>query len=451
MAASKLVLLSLFLALVFSHGAAEYEFDEDGEAVTEKPSRRSAGAEFSALKIKLDELKSKILDFESELKNKTQELNKKDQVIAEKEKIIRHMSDSVASLQTELSTLQKKGKLDAQERVGKAHAQAVELEKQVDELKIELEVKQKEKEALEAQANEFEKKLTELNLKLENLQKISDEQKSKIRKTERALKVAEEEMMKAKQEATSKNEALMEAHGAWLPPWLAKQLIHCQAFIETHWKEHGKPAMNIAVKKALEKKAQVKKWAEPHLETVKTKWAPAIKEQWLVVRTQVEPHVQLLTAKTVEFYEASKVAMTPHLVRIQEIVDPYFQEAKKFSKPYIDQIATVAKPHIKNVRLVMKPYTKKVVHAYGEFLKSATTYHGQVQATVREMLKQHELTKPLATKELEWFAASALLALPIIILFRISSAIFCKKAKKPSRHAHSHHARRKGKRGHPDK
>lgn len=28
----------------------------------------------------------------------------------------------------------------------------------------------------------------------------------------------------------------------------------------------------------------------------------------------------------------------------------------------------------------------------------------KIQASVQEMLKRHELTRPLATKELEWFA-----------------------------------------------
>lgn len=36
--------------------------------------------------------------------------------------------------------------------------------------------------------------------------------------------------------------------------------------------------------------------------------------------------------------------------------------------------------------------------------KLLTNYFLKVQSTVQEMLKNHELTRPLATRELEWFA-----------------------------------------------
>ncbi|XP_022730424.1 myosin-3-like isoform X2 [Durio zibethinus] len=368
MAASKLVIFALFVTLIFNKIKAD---------VSTEPVLESDASDSSALEMELDQLKSKIRLLESNVEENTRELKTKDEIIKQKEKIIQDKSDSIASLHTELSSLQKKGTSDAEEQVGKAYAQALDLQKQVDKLKTELEEKLKQKDSLEGRATEAENKLAELNLKLENLLKTNNEQKNKIEKTERALKIAEEKLMKAKFEATLKTNELMEVHSAWLPPWLAVQLIRSQAFIQTHWDEHGKPAMDMLIQKALEKKALAEKWAEPHMETIKTKWVPAIKDQWVVITTYAEPHVQSLTAKTVEIYEGSKTAITPHIIKVQEIVDPYFQEAKKFSKPYVDQVATLAKPHVDKVRVVMKPYTKEVVNAYGKFLESATTYHHQ--------------------------------------------------------------------------
>ncbi|XP_020211883.1 uncharacterized protein LOC109796600 isoform X2 [Cajanus cajan] len=442
MAPPKLFVLALSVTLILALAGAEADVSIEGR--TKEP-------DASAFKIQLDQLYSKIQSLESQISEKSEEVKNKDEIVAEKEKIIEERSLTIKSLQNEIASLQKKGSLDAEEQVGKAHARAGELQKQVDKLQRELETQNKEKVNWETRVLQSEKKIHDLNSKLEDIQKINEEQKAKIRKTERALKVAEEEMVNAKFEAAAIEKQLRETHGAWLPPWLAVHYIHSKSYLEAHWNKHGKPAFETFTQKALEKKAQAGKWAEPHVETIKTKWIPTVKEHWSVVKTNAEPHVQLVTTKTVEVYKASKNAIAPHLSKAKEFVDPYYQGARKFSKPYIDQVAIAAKPHVDKVQAVLKPYTKVVVHAYGKFLESATTYHRQVQATVQETLKKHDLTRPLATKELEWFAASALLALPIIFVARVFSAVFCKKVNKPARHGHSHHARRKAKRGHPDK
>ncbi|KAM7481280.1 hypothetical protein LguiB_005863 [Lonicera macranthoides] len=477
----------------------------------------------SSLNIELDQLKSKISILESSIAERTQELKRKDENIKQLEGIIQEKLDSVALLRSEMQLLQlkllgemvpnmvseEKGSLGAKEPVGKAG----ELKKQVDNLQKEIEVQKKKEDALRARANVAEEKIQELNLKLENLQSIRDEQKIRISKIERALQLAEEEMMKAKFEAIHISNELKEVREAWLPSWLVGYLGHCQSFIVTHWNEHGKRALDMTIQKALEKKAQLAKWVEPHI--IKTKkggheapsalstsagprrtglvhkqaaWSsykgngqpiganlkkvepfwtvkgwgrafktmlkgiPVMKEYWGAFVSNIEPTVQSLTANTVYVYHSSKSIMGPYFIRIQKIVDPYFQEAKKVTKPYINQVSTVTKPYIVKTRTFLKPYTKKVHRGYKKFIRTTTGYHRQVRATIHETLKEHELTKPLATNELVWYLATSLMALPVILLFQTASSMFREKPKKRVRSSHTgHHTRRRPKRMHPDK
>lgn len=65
------------------------------------------------------------------------------------------------------------------------------------------------------------------------------------------------------------------------------------------------------------------------------KWIPAAKEQWSVVKANAEPHVQLLTSKTVEYYEAARKKIKPHVNKAQEFVDPYYQVHDALLNPYV--------------------------------------------------------------------------------------------------------------------
>ncbi|GKA23834.1 hypothetical protein Tco_0709867, partial [Tanacetum coccineum] len=396
---SKLNFIILFTVLFLSHQIVR---GDDGAVVG------SGDSDSDSVRVELDQLNSKIHQLESLIHKKSEELRTKDEIIAgkekaisEKEKVIKVKSDSVASLQSEVASLKVKGSSDAKEQVQKAHTRAQELEKQVEKLQLELDLKAGLREVLETRTKELEKKMLEVDPKIQDLQKTIEEQKTKLLKTERALKVAEEELMKTNNEAAQKIRELTEVHSAWLPPWLAAQLAlseltplmlyfrkaivvvmfdyitYLQAYLEARWIEHGKPALETFSQKALEKKAQAEKWVEPHIETVKTKWIPAAKEQWVILIANVEPHVQLATERTKNIYVQSKEVLTPHVTKVKEAVDPHFQVAKKFCKPYIDQVAVSAKPHLEKARETIKPYTNEAVQAYGKFLESATKYHDQ--------------------------------------------------------------------------
>ncbi|KAH0649980.1 hypothetical protein KY284_029892 [Solanum tuberosum] len=389
---------------------------------------------------------------ESRIDDSTRELRTKDERIKELENTVDLKLAKLASLQSELQLFQEKGSLNAKELVAKANVRATELERQIDALRRETEAQNKKKNILEISTNEAEEKIQELNLKLESLQRINEEQNARIRKTKRALQVAEEEMMKAKLEASSVSEQLEQVKEGWLPPWLAVHLVHFRSIVMTYWNEHGRPSLDLTLKKALETKSEVVKMVKPHIHSFKTVWIPAMKERSVEFARDAGPHIQRLKTKSIHLYHESKKFMEPHIVNAQEVIQPYIKEVRKVADPYVDQVSLVMKPHIDKARILLQPYTKKVHHHYRKVKKTVSLYHHQAQENIHHMLKNHHITKPYATKELAWYLASALLALPVIFLLNLISDF--RRSKKPKKHSHRHHTshtRRRAKRAHPDK
>ncbi|KAL3830125.1 hypothetical protein ACJIZ3_018927 [Penstemon smallii] len=397
-----------------------------------------------AAELELHQLKSRISSLEIGIEEKIGELQRQDGSIKQLEKVIEEKLSSLVSLQSS-----EKGSLDEKKRMGEVKRRVNELEKQIVNLKKEIESQDKKKDELEARANVAEKKIEGLNLKFENLRRINDEQKLKMHKAQHALQVAEEEMLKAKLEASSVTKQLNEVHLALLPQWLSAHLVHFQSFVKTHWNEHARPALDLTIQKVLERKSEVEEWLQPHFETFRTKLFPIIKEHYKAFVDDFNPLMQSVSTQVIYYYNVTQSTIEPHMVKMLEIMDPYFQEAKMFTKPHIDQVSVIAKPHLHKARLFFKQYSSIVVHYHRKISKNFRIYHSLVQATLYETLNSYELTKPFARGELVWVMASVLMALPVIVLFRILPPR--KEPKKHRRSTRTSHTRRRTKRVHLDK
>ncbi|PON56826.1 DNA repair ATPase-like protein, partial [Parasponia andersonii] len=345
----------------------------------------------STFGVKLELLKSKIVALELSIDERNCELNEKEEIIKQMQKIIQHKSHSVASLESEIELLQES--LYDKEPLSKSDGQAGALEKQVERLKKDIDLQNKKKDGLGARAYVVGKKIHELNSKLAKLYKVNNEQETRIRKTERLLQVAEEELIKAEVETALISEGLNRVHGEWLPHWLS---VHLEYFQD---------------------------------------WIPILKEQWLSFVTSLEPRIQLLTTKIVDTYYASKSYIAPRAVKVLKDLCSY------------TQIAIVTRSHLDTLYVAVKQYTVKTLQAFREFMTSSALYHRQVQ----EMLKNNELMRPVANMDLAWFVATALLALPAIFLFKLFSAVFRKRVKKHIHNSNTNHMRRRPKQAHPDK
>ncbi|GKC15878.1 hypothetical protein Tco_1012660, partial [Tanacetum coccineum] len=88
------------------------------------------------------------------------------------ERTINETADTITSLQSEVASLVAKGSLDANEEIKKDHTRVHELEKHVEKLPMELQLKNNFGEALKTTSNDLEKKMLDLNPMLHDPQKV---------------------------------------------------------------------------------------------------------------------------------------------------------------------------------------------------------------------------------------------------------------------------------------
>lgn len=456
MAASRnlLLLVAVLLPVLFAgvtYAESSLLAEEEGSIAFQVSNEAvfQAKAADASFELEMRQLKSKISYLETSIEGKTGELKEKDGSIEHLEKVIQEKLNVLVSLQSTVQSLREKASLDVKGRLGEVDARANDIEKQIVNLKKEIEAQIKKKNDLEVRANVAERNIEGMNLKLENLRRINDEQKSKIRNARRALQVAEEEMLKGKLEASSVAKQLEEVRQAWLPSWLSTHLVHFQSFVTRHWNEHGKRLLDLTIPEALKKKSEVEKWMQRHVETFKTQRLPAIKSRCETFVHDFQPLVQLLSAQAIDYYHVAHSVIEPHVVKVLEVTDPYFQEAKMLTKPYKDQVSKSTKPHVDKVLKFFRPYSKKVVRYHKKITKKLRVYHSLVQATLHKTLRSYELTKPLATPRFVWFTASVLMAMPLVVL---SKLLLRKDPKRRRRHTHkTSHTHRRSKRSRQDK
>lgn len=420
-----LVLFIGFLMGMRGDAVIQAEAEPAVIVVDDKPESKVSNA---VLTVELERLKSETSKLELILEEKDIDLNIQNNLIAEREKEIEYKSQAITSLQA-AADLQKKESGVESTQIEKVYARISDLEKKVEVLKGSIRNQKQELNSLELRADGEEKKAQKQFRKYEKMENFVAERWVQIRQTEQALQLAEAIMLRAQAEAAAKTDDLLKAYGALLPPWIVAHLLEFKALVASYWAQHGEPVINLLIEKVSEKVAAANERAKLHFD-VMIKCGPAMRKQWQQLTIFASPHIKSVKASSIERFETLRNGIHPHLIKGLEFLEPHAQMVRKFSRPYIAKAASVVQPHLDQARIVLSPCAHQAAAAYRRFLASANAYHYQLQGFVRQTLNKYELTAALATKELSWFLASALLALPLFGILMLYPSI-CSVNRKP--------------------
>ncbi|KAJ7536697.1 hypothetical protein O6H91_12G078200 [Diphasiastrum complanatum] len=269
-----------------------------------------------------------------------------------------------------------------------------------------------------------------------------EQQQKRINSAEEALRLAEAALRRAESEAAKRTRDVSRAYEAWFPTWAASRIAQLQEKATAHWVAHGEPIFKVLVEKVSQNAEAAHHLAKPHIETFKMKWLSSLKMNLKELSTNLAHHMEIVKSTTSDSFKRAEAYISPHLKRAQEVIGPYTELARKKSSPYATKVSSFVQPYYKSFRSIFAPYTKKLHKLYKRSLRFAKTNHYQLQRSIKGALSRHEYSAKLASKEVIWFLASALLLLPALGILLLFSSHFgsAKKTSKPTPRTGTSHA-----------
>ncbi|XP_010441682.1 PREDICTED: uncharacterized protein LOC104724828 isoform X1 [Camelina sativa] len=163
-----------------------------------------------------------------------------------------------------------------------------ELQKQILELRQEVEIQRKRSLEVETRAEIADKKVAELSSKLENID------------------------------------------GKWLLSKFGLVPNKTLAYIMTLWNQH--------LSQTLQKNSQ--------------KWIPSIKDAYVTLTIYLEPNVKYLTDESIKLFHTCKQALTPHLIQAFNISYYYLEvrQVMTIGKPHLEKVQVALEAYLENAR-----------------------------------------------------------------------------------------------------
>eukprot|EP00246_Nothoceros_aenigmaticus_P013339 TRINITY_DN4546_c0_g1_i2.p1 TRINITY_DN4546_c0_g1~~TRINITY_DN4546_c0_g1_i2.p1 ORF type:complete len:302 (-),score=81.99 TRINITY_DN4546_c0_g1_i2:509-1285(-) len=247
-------------------------------------------------------------------------------------------------------------------------------------------------------------------------------------------------MKKAESAVAAKVQELLKIYEGWLPPWAAIKVAELQAVSASKWLEHGEPHYQNLKYKISQNGAAFQKWSKPHVASFRKKWNPVVKKRFANINKVLSEQLKNLQGNAYKGFESGQQYVSPHIEKAKQFFDPYVQVVKEKTKPYVDTFGAAVGPHYQRARTLAEPHVEKLGVVYRDLLSSATTYHQQLQSSVKHTMKKHDLLASLASKEVVWFLASLVVALPVVGAFVVFSSTVSTVfgAKKPTKPVRSH-------------